>query len=228
MKRKNYLKYKKENYCIDCDERIGLYAERCSKCNGLFQRKQYFCVDCGKEVNTEQIKRCWQCYLEFNKGKNHHNFIDGRSNKRYYCIDCKTEISRKTGIYGQGRCRTCKLRAINILTKPNKPEKLLNKLLQRLLPKEYKINIKGNIMILGRKVPDFVNINGQKKIIEMYGDYWHSDKFIKKHGCYENTEKGRIKYFKKLGWETLIIWEHELKDLDKVKNRILEFNCVKI
>ena len=105
--------------------------------------------------------------------------------------------------------------------KPNKPEKLFNKLLNRFLPNEYKINVKANIMILGRKIPDFININGQKKIIELYGDYWHSKDRIH---CYEDTEKGRIKYFKKYGYKTLIIWEHELKNLKKVENKIKRFH----
>jgi G:T-mismatch repair DNA endonuclease (very short patch repair protein) len=29
----------------------------------------------------------------------------------------------------------------------------------------------------------------------------------------------RIKYFRKLGYQTLIIWERDLRNLDKLKNR---------
>jgi G:T-mismatch repair DNA endonuclease (very short patch repair protein) len=111
---------------------------------------------------------------------------------------------------------------------PNKPERKLNELLTNLFPNEYKINVKGEVMILGGKIPDFINVNGQKKVIEMFGDWFHSKEWIKKHGCYEDTEKGRIKHFKKLGWDTLIVWEHELKDIDKLKEKINIFNNISL
>lgn len=38
------------------------------------------------------------------------------------------------------------------------------------------------------------------------------------------THKKRIDLFKKYGYDTLVIWEHELKDLEKLKKRVLEFS----
>ena len=102
------------------------------------------------------------------------------------------------------------------LVKPNKPEKLLRNVLNKLFPKEYKFVGDGKIF-LGEFNPDFINCNGQKKIIEMYGDYWHNRKEVK------IRDKKRVKVYKKYGYETLIIWEHELKNLEKVKEKILEF-----
>lgn len=97
--------------------------------------------------------------------------------------------------------------------KPNKPEKLIYKLLQNILPNEYALNVEGHI-IIDRKVPDFVNINGQKKLIEFNGDYWHTE---------EETKK-RVELFKKYGYDTLVIWEHELEDIKAVVNKILDFH----
>ena len=94
--------------------------------------------------------------------------------------------------------------------KPNKLEIKLSKLLSN-----YKFVGDGKIFIAGF-VPDFINTNGQKKIIELFGDFWH-----------RNTQKRdnfRINVFKKYGYQTLIIWEHELKDLNKLKRKILSFN----
>ncbi len=106
--------------------------------------------------------------------------------------------------------------------RPNKSERRLNKFLQEIAPKEYQINVKAEVMILGGKVPDFVNVNGQKKIIEFFGDYWHGKEFTGR--TKEEEEQQRIDCFAQVGWETLIIWEHELKNLDFVKQKILEFN----
>ena len=36
--------------------------------------------------------------------------------------------------------------------------------------------------------------------------------------------QNRIDYFKQFGWDTLVIWEHELKDERAVINRLLEFH----
>ena len=101
--------------------------------------------------------------------------------------------------------------------KPNKKEKELNNIIQIILPNEYKINVKANILTLAGKIPDFVNVNGQKKVIEFNGDYWHTE---------EETNE-RVKLFKSLGYDTLIIWEHELKNKNLVINKILNFHGLK-
>jgi len=96
---------------------------------------------------------------------------------------------------------------------PNKAETNLGNLLNKLFPKEYKYV--GDFQFwLGGKNPDFMNINGQKKLIELYGDYWHKD----------DDPQDRIDHFKQYGFNTLVIWEHELKDISTVKSKIKEFH----
>jgi G:T-mismatch repair DNA endonuclease (very short patch repair protein) len=97
---------------------------------------------------------------------------------------------------------------------PNKKESLLYSVLQNILPKEYQLNVKADIMILGGKIPDFVNVNGQKKVIELYGDYWHRGQ----------NPQDKINFYKQFGWDCLVVWERELKDLEFVKKSILNFN----
>lgn len=96
--------------------------------------------------------------------------------------------------------------------KPNKPETILLNLLNALFPEEWKYT--GDLsMVINGKCPDFVNCNGQKKIIEMFGDYWHKGE----------KESDRAACFSSYGYETLVIWEKELKNIDKVKNKIIDF-----
>lgn len=97
-----------------------------------------------------------------------------------------------------------------IQAKPNKAERKLNEIIQSIQKKEYALNVRGNIMILGGKVPDFVNINGKKRLIELYGNYFHKD---------ENPND-RIKYFRKFGYNTLIIWESELANKEKLAIKV--------
>jgi len=108
--------------------------------------------------------------------------------------------------------------------KPNELEKKFNKFLQRILLGEYQINVRAEVLTLGGKIPDFINVNGQKKIIEMNGDWWHGEKLTGR--TKEEEEQQRIDYFAQYGWETLIVWEHELEDMYKLEERVLEFHNV--
>jgi G:T-mismatch repair DNA endonuclease (very short patch repair protein) len=99
-------------------------------------------------------------------------------------------------------------------TYPNKSEQALQEVLQILAPRDYKYN--GNFDIgvsLGGLIPDFVNVNGQKKAIDLHGDYWHKG---------EDT-RIRARRYAKCGYKSLIIWECELKDLDKLQGKLIEF-----
>jgi len=103
--------------------------------------------------------------------------------------------------------------------RPNKPERKLIELLKdSKLPYEYTGDYS---VIIGNKNPDFVNVNGQKKIIELFGDYWHSPK--NKHLRWHSTEKGTKEVYSKYGFKTLVIWQHELNDTQKVLQKLLLF-----
>jgi len=104
---------------------------------------------------------------------------------------------------------------------PNKPEKLLLELLQKLFPNEWKYVGCGDFFVAGtNKNPDFVHVN-QKKIIEHFGDFWHGEG---KTGIpNEQHEQERIDLFIKYGYQTLIIWEHELKDIDVLIEKLILF-----
>lgn len=105
-------------------------------------------------------------------------------------------------------------------TRPTKPEKRLRKGLNILFPGEYKYVGDGTTFI-GGKCPDFININGQKKIIEMFGNYWHSEEKIGR--TKQQEENQRIKHFAKYGFKTLIVWENELKNIKQLKKKLLRF-----
>lgn len=95
----------------------------------------------------------------------------------------------------------------------NVAELQLESLLTKLCLGEFLYNGSGEVMILGRKIPDFVNINGKKKVIEFYGSHWHT----------KEEEQERVKLFKTLGWETLVIWEIEFKNIQQLESKIETF-----
>ena len=99
--------------------------------------------------------------------------------------------------------------------KPNKPETFLLGLLDQMYPGEWRYTGDFSFTING-KSPDFVNCNGQKKIIELFGDYWHQGE----------CPADRAAVFAPFGYQTLVIWERELKDVKRVVGRITEFNAL--
>lgn len=104
-----------------------------------------------------------------------------------------------------------------ISRRPNKPEKKLIEIIRRhSFPFSYVGN--GRAWILDKN-PDFISINQEKKLIEVFGDYWHTKKVRKP----EDTEKGRVKFFRDCGFEALVIWEHELSSEKEVVQKIENF-----
>ena len=218
----------KKYFCLDCGKVVSGYKViRCRNCNiknyhktGIFNTKGKNNPNYGK------------------KGELNINYIDGRCTKEYYCIICKEKICYQTWKYGKKLCISCS-RKLNWQDKkyrntvvknvlkglkisPNKPETLLIKLFKQL-----RLNFKyiGNgIKIIGGFSPDFINIKN-KKIIEFFGCYWHKCKTC---GFGERKiqpkDVGRLHEYHKAGYQTLIVWEHELKDLNKLIVKILNFN----
>ncbi len=96
---------------------------------------------------------------------------------------------------------------------PNKQEQKMQSILDGLFPDEYKFVGDGQIVIAG-KFPDFINVNGKKKIVEVYGDYWHRG----------DDPQDRINTFKPYGYDTLVIWERELRDENKLREKLKIFH----
>jgi len=116
-----------------------------------------------------------------------------------------------------------KILCIATASAPNEKEKQLLGILESLFPNEYKFVGDGELMING-KIPDFVNVNGQKKIIELFGDYWHSEERVGKPR--EEHEKERVNIFSSIGYKTLVIWEHELENIKVLTQKLKEFHTI--
>jgi len=175
------------------------------------------------------------------KGKLHHWFGKYHSPNKGHKATKETRLKMSEAMKGKnnpfyGRHHTkesiIKMRKKQIETylkapfkrdKINKSEKRLNKILNKLFPKEYKFVGNSKIWI-GNFNPDFINCNGQKKIIEFYGDYWHN------LPNYKKRDKRRLKEYSRLGYSTLVIWEHELKieNKENLINRLKYFHNLKL
>ena len=96
--------------------------------------------------------------------------------------------------------------------RPNYPEEQILNFLNKKLPGRFLYTGDFSFWV-GRKNPDFVN-KKERKIIEFFGNKFHEKK----------EEKERKKYFKRHGYETLVIWEVDFRLKKKeVYKKILNF-----
>jgi len=187
--------------------------------------EQYFCKDCGKEISVFSGVygggRCRSCARKYDiitnpeksKGKN-----NGMYGKKFSKKQKKkfSEISKRKWKDLKFREKTIKATWKALKLTPNKKELKLIELLNKIFSNTYKFVGDGKL-IIGGFCPDFIHKN-KKKIIELYGDYWHNRKDVKER------DKRRIKTYKKCGYRTLIVWEKELGNLEKLESKILVFN----
>ncbi len=94
----------------------------------------------------------------------------------------------------------------------NNGEQFLFDILNELFPGEYRYN--DGWFMLGRKFPDFVNVNGQKKVIELFGEKWHPIFDIAKYQ----------EHYKQFGYSVLMVWGNQLREKDKLVKVLKRFH----
>lgn len=217
---KCYRKYWKQKVLPTIQSFRPIPVRRCRKCDGKFKIGRrvnyygYYCSDkCrdkeynkriarGKQLKEKRkIKKiCIGCKHKFKVDP-----LDKVSKARKFCVyKCYRKWYNKVGCIEAIRKTR---RACRIL--PNKGEVKLNR---KLKPFGFEYVGDGKKMV-GRFNPDFINKNS-KQIVELFGEYWHK----------EGSENARIKYFKKYGYECLIIWLHQLnKHPNRTMSQIFQF-----
>lgn len=154
----------------------------------------------GKTHTTEVRKRLSQSHSGVSLSEKHRASI-GKASKAVWARISEEKKNEWTANIRKG-----------LQCFPNKPESVILSILDSMYPGQWKFVGDGQLIIAG-KCPDFVNVNGQKKIIELFGDYWHRG---------QNPED-RAAIFEPFGYETLVVWERELKDIQSVAQKIHAF-----
>jgi len=203
--------------CVNLD-RTKTIDVICTNCNKIITiptwklkkgQKRVFCnKDCEAKYNIGENNPFY--------GRNHEDETKSRMilhhwshNKGFFDI---LKISKEEWLL---KSRT----AQNI--RPTKPEKIMIDIIDKHnLPFKY---VGDGKLAIGGLNPDFVDCDGLHKIIEVFGDYWHC---ARKDIEWKYTETGRKTTLDKYGYDTLIIWEHELKETGNEINiveKILQF-----
>lgn len=142
------------------------------------------------------------------KGRHLHPETEIRKGQR---ISPATELTRERvqAWWQDQNYRERVIRASLEQRRPTKPEKKLIDIVSRhSLPFIYTGD--GSFILEGLN-PDFVESNGRKIAIDVFGDYWHTLKADKE----SYTEQGRKNIFAKYGWHLIVLWEHQIKSMDE-------------
>jgi len=193
--------------CLICQKPIRKWRKYCSqKCfikinnAGILHgfKKGHKSWNEGKKMSVEfreKMSKASLGRLSKRKGKHFPEF-SGKSHPMWKgglpkCKECGKEI-----YYGKIRCLKCHLGTKRMTTLEIRVQKVINKY---NLP--YKFVGNGKFYI-EKKNPDFININGEKKAIEVY---WkkHKDRFRK--GGEKGWRETRSEIFKNYGWNLLFL-----------------------
>lgn len=204
------------------------------KKNGAWNNSHtaYICVTCNKFLSgapSAKAKFCSRnCYYQDMKGRSGEitsHWKGGKSHNNK-CIDCQRHIS-----YASKRCKPCATKLmpqLHIKDRPwlREPETIRKALRRRPISSlevrfqeivnKHKLPYKyvGNgRFFIERKNPDFININGEKKAIEVYARK-HKEKM--RNMTIESWKKDRQAIFAKYGWEIIFFNEVELNDENNV------------
>jgi len=115
------------------------------------------------------------------------------------------------GLYCSRSCRTVHQRQNTPNLRPNGVETVLGAMLEtNHLPFKY---VGGGEVWLGNRNPDFINTNGKKQVIELFGTYWHPVFDVAK----------KVEHYRQYGFDCLIVWEDELKAPTKLVRKLKRY-----
>ena len=221
--------------CDDCgkvrETNKNRYRPLCKSCgakgerNGNWQggKIRWICGICGKTfmVNSFRIQNNKKCFCsrkcknkwqsENFKGENNPSWNGGKV--KTICEECGKEFKIYPSlIKDTNYCSSsCSRKAQKFSKHHTKPELIFEQICKKNnLP--FKYTGDGSFWI-GKLNPDFVDINGKKIVIEIFGDYWHSP-LLNQNMKECSTLEYRKRYYKKYKWQSIFLWESDLKRED--------------
>lgn len=162
-------------------------------------------------------RKCYGKWCSTNRIKeNNPNWQGG---KLMVCPECGTEFWMLPRHIEQGR-KYCSLKCARKHFKFPKHHTKPELIFQNMCKKNnlhFKYVGDGSLWI-GKKGekqlnPDFIEANGQKVIVEVFGDYWHSP-LLRPQMREEMQLNYRKRHYKKYKWHSIFLWESDLKRED--------------
>ena len=211
------VEYKPKKFCSHKCQWSYLRRKQKGTAHPLWKNILLKCPECGLLFHPQFVRKgrkhqfcSKRCYVTWERkayqGKNNPFF--GRQHSAS-TIRILREINRVNSklLWRDIEYRTKVVRNTlkALMKKPTKPEQQMIEICEK-----HKIPLKyvgdGSRIIMGLN-PDFL-CEERRKIVEVFGDYWHRASVRSIH-----RPKPRKAIFRRAGYETLILWEHELTSL---------------
>lgn len=190
-----YRDKKELRICSVCDKEFKASRFRVKRAKKLYcsrecQIKDY-ASSLGKactafrQAHPRIAKTCPVCHTAFSVPFSH-----GR--RKYCSYQCKGVVQ----MMANGAKKT-----------PTIPEQRIIEIVGKHFP-GFKYNGNGELaVVLAGMIPDFININGKKQVIEVFGDYYHGQ--ICRN--WKNSELGKTMAYNSIGYNCLVLWELEIR-----------------
>lgn len=160
------------------------------------ERQQHYLTSFGSEESKRKVaessRRVWDSYTEEERKARMEGWLNSREAKenwkKTWAAKSEEEKEEWVKVHLRGRRR------------PTEPERLLGLYLDKNFPGEWKYNgdrVEG--VFVSGKIPDFINVNGKKEIIEVFGYYWHNIDEV----------EPLIEHYKKFGFKCTVLWDYE-------------------
>jgi hypothetical protein len=205
----------------ESDERVKKYSELASK--SLKGRKVW---NKGKTgiYSDETLRKIGEGSSKWIRTPVHLAKLHKGRREKGFSEDTKRKIGEKNAKQMKRLWRDPSYVLMQIQKRGVKPNKAEQKYIDYFKSNyaDFKYNGDGRLgVVLSGLVPDFVNINGRKQVIEIFGEYFHSDKNkqLKPH----QTEVGRIAKYKDVGFDCLVIWSLEINKPELVRIKMDTF-----
>lgn len=212
-KKRETNKHDYRSLCSSCVKKKKKINYICLQCNTIFKdfpsisnrgRRKF----CSREC-SDKWKIGKSCQNNPKSGEEHPNWKGGKIKR--ICETCDKEfeiypsgIRRNRGRYCS---RSCKRKAQKIPKHHTKPERIFEQICKNNnLP--FKYTGDGSFWIHNIN-PDFVECNGKKIAVEVFGDYWHSP-LLNPKLREDRTLHYRKKILKRYGWKLIVFWESDL------------------
>ena len=206
------LRTGKHVFCSSQCEALYQSKNQRGKAHPLWKRVEQKCIICGKIffLPPSKIKENGNNYCSQSCTDKAHKQIKikricQRCGKTFFMYPSEIKVGR-----GKFCSYFCARKSRKFQSHHTKPELIFEEICKKYnLP--YKYTGDGSFWIGNNPSvnPDFVECNGKKLAIEIFGDYWHSP-LLKRNMRYSQTYRGREKILKKYGWELIVFWETDL------------------
>ena len=233
--------------CDDCGKirkiERSAYHPRCKSCakkgknnsNWKDAKIKRICKQCGKEfcIFRSQIQYGYGVFCS-NKCQDKWRSENLRDAKapgwkggkiKRKCIICQKEFEINSSEIKKGNgnyCSySCSRKAQKMPKHHTKPELIFERICKKYnLP--FKYTGDGSFWIHNIN-PDFIECNGKKVAIEIFGDWWHSP-LLNWRLTERSTLPYRKKSLKKYSWELIVLWGSDLKREDAEQFVLLELS----